>query len=229
MNRVAAILAAGGTGKRLKSRRHKPFVRLAGRPMLAWTLSALEAAPGIDRIVIVAHRSDIGLTQRLVRSLKLRKVTDVVPGGATRMESVYRGMRALPVEVRWVLVHDAARPLVTRQLVEGTLKAARSTGAAIAAVPVVPTIKEAADGWVLQTLERRRLWAVQTPQVFRRDLLEKAHAKGRQNGATATDDSALVEKIGGRVRIVIGSDRNLKVTTPADLILAEALLGRNRK
>ena len=147
------------------------------------------------------------------------------------MASVGCGLKALPVSARWVLVHDAARPLVTPALIRATIRAARRAKAAIAAVPVVPTIKQARQGWVVRTLDRSKLWAVQTPQVFERGLLERAHARGRRNGFEATDDAALVEALGHRVRIAEGSHRNIKVTTPEDLAIAETLLksaDRNR-
>ena len=219
---VCAIVVAGGVGKRLKTKVRKSFVRVAGRPMLGWVLRALERSPSVKDVVIVAHRRDLAAARRLARKERCRKVRAVVTGGATRMVSVARGLKAIPPETKWVLVHDAARPLVTPALIEATVKAARQAKAAIAAVPVVPTIKQARGAWVEKTLDRSKLWAVQTPQVFERKLLERAHR--RANGFAATDDAALVEAMGKRVRIVPGSDRNLKVTTPEDLLIAEALL-----
>ena len=218
-------MVAGGTGKRLKSRVRKSFVRLAGRPMLGWVLRALERSPSVKDVVVVAHPKDLAAARALARRERAAKVAAVVPGGETRMASVACGLRAVPPGAKWVLVHDAARPLVTPALIEATIKAARAAKAAIAAVPVVPTIKQARDRWVVKTLDRSTLWAVQTPQVFERKLLERAHA--RANGFAATDDAALVEAIGGKVRIVPGSERNIKVTTPEDLRIAESLL-KNR-
>lgn len=219
---VVAIIVAGGAGKRLRARVRKPFVPLRGRPMLCWTLAAFERTPSVGAVVLVAHRADLERARQLIRRRRFRKVIRVVPGGPSRMASVACGVRALPPGARWVAVHDAARPLVTPALIEATLRGARRAKAAIAAVPVVPTVKEAADGWVRRTLDRRRLWAVQTPQVFERRLLEQAHR--RADGFVATDDAALVEKMGRRIRIVMGSHRNIKVTTPEDLVIAEALL-----
>ena len=144
------------------------------------------------------------------------------------MTSVSCGLKALPPAAKWVVVHDGARPLVTPELIEATIRAARSAKAAIAAVPVVPTIKQVRGGWVEKTLDRKRLWAVQTPQVFERGLLEKAHQHGRGNSFVATDDAALVERLGYRVRIVEGSPRNIKITTREDLMVAVALMKRGR-
>ena len=193
--------------------------------MLAWVLKALERAPSVKEVVVVAHPKDLAAARRLAQSERCRKVAAVVPGGDSRMASVGCGLRAVPPGAKWVLVHDAARPLVTPQLIEATIKAARRAKAAIAAVPVVPTIKQARGRWVEKTLDRGTLWAVQTPQVFERKLLEEAHR--RANGAAATDDAALVEAMGRKVRIVPGSESNLKVTTPADLAVAAALLRGN--
>ena len=222
--RAVAIIVAGGLGSRLKSRVHKPFVRLAGRPMLAWTLRAFERTPGVRGTVLVTHAGDLNRARALVRRYRCRKVLAVVPGGSTRMESVARGLAAAPPEARWVAVHDCARPLVAPREIQAVLRAARASRAAILAVPVVPTIKQAKNGWVTGTLDRSRLWAVQTPQVFERRLLERAHAKGLAAGVRATDDSALVERLGVKVRIVPGLGQNIKVTTPEDRINAETLL-----
>lgn len=219
---VVAIVVAGGVGKRLKSRVRKSFVRLAGRPMLAWVLRALERSPSVREIVIVVHPKDLAAARRLARSERAAKVAAVVPGGDSRTASVGCGLKAAPPGTKWVLVHDAARPMVTPALIEATIRAARRAKAAIAAVPVAPTIKQAKQGWVEKTLDRTRLWAVQTPQVFERKLLEEAHR--RANGFAATDDAALVEAIGKRVKIVPGSQSNIKVTTPEDLIVAAAFL-----
>lgn len=192
--------------------------------MLAWTLAALEKSPAVDGIILVIYRGDMERARRTIRSFRFKKVIQVVAGGNSRMESVFRGLKALPDDARWVLVHDGARPLVTPKIVEETLRRAKRTGAAIAAVPVVPTIKQAEDGWVRKTLNRNHLWVAQTPQVFRRDLLEQAHTFGRARRIKATDDAALVEALGRKVRIVEGSARNIKVTTPGDLIIAESFL-----
>lgn len=222
--KVVAVIVAGGVGRRLKTKVHKPFVRLSGRPLLARTLEAFEKTAGVNGIVLVIHPNDEQAARRLIRSSGFRKIIQIVHGGATRMASVSCGLKAVPSETQWVAVHDGARPLVTPKLIEATIRAAKRFKAAIAAVPVVPTVKQAAGGWVTKTLDRKILWAVQTPQVFERRLLERAHRLGGRNGIAATDDAALVEGLGHRVRIVLGSHRNIKVTAPEDLIIAQALL-----
>ena len=223
---VVAVIVAGGIGKRLKSRCHKPFVQLGTKPMLAWTLEAFEKTPSVGGVVVVVHSSDIESARQLIRSCGCRKIVKVVSGGTTRMASVACGLKNLPLYAKWIAVHDGARPLVTPELIEATVREGRRAKAAIAAVPVVPTVKQVSAGWVEKTLDRNRLWAVQTPQVFERGLLERAHAKGKARGMKVTDDAALVEAMGHRVRIVPGDHRNLKVTTPEDLFVAKAFLRR---
>ena len=197
--------------------------------MLAWTLQAFERTSGVSGTVLVVHPGDLLRARDLVRRYRCRKVVSIVPGGASRMESVAHGLKAVPDRAGWVAVHDSARPLITPAQIQAVLRAGRLARAAILAVPVVPTIKQGKNGWVVRTLDRRPLWAVQTPQVFERRLLERAHRRGRTNGQRATDDAALVEQLGVKVRIVPGSEGNIKVTTPEDRIIAEALLeNRNR-
>jgi 2-C-methyl-D-erythritol 4-phosphate cytidylyltransferase len=212
---AAALLVAAGRGERLGSDRPKALVVAAGRPLYTWALDVLRAAPSIDEVVIAGPPGlDEGADD--VR---------VVPGGAERSHSV---RAALAAAGRWherIVVHDAARPLVSVELVEASLAALATAEAAIAAAPVVDTVKEAGpDGAVVRTLDRTRLWAVQTPQAFRRGALEDALAQPDDVLAAATDDAALVEARGGRVRIVPAPRENLKVTTPLDLHVAELLL-----
>lgn len=190
------------------------------RPLLAYSLSAFQACAAIDRIALVVAEEAIERAQALVRQAKLAKVCAVVAGGARRQDSVRAGLDALgPCD--WVAVHDGARPLVTPELIERGLAAARETGAACCALPTPDTVKEASDGLVSQTLDRSRLWLAQTPQVFRRELLLRAHEHAQ---GEATDDAALVEALGVRVRLYPGSPRNLKVTTQDDLALVRALV-----
>lgn len=187
---------------------------LAGRPMLEWSIDALQAARSIERVVVA-----------LPPGARAPAGTIGVPGGRERSHSVRAALRAAGgADV--VVVHDAARPLLTPELVEATIDALAAHGcdAAIAAAPVTDTVKEAADGEVLRTLDRARLWAVQTPQTFRRGALERALAQPDDVLAAATDDAALVERAGGTVRVVESPRENLKVTTPLDLRVAEALL-----
>ena len=211
---------AAGSGRRF-GEGDKLFAPLAGRPLIAHSLMAFEVCRLIDRVVLVLTEENLERACRLVDAAGFDKVAVICPGGPRRQDSVRLGLEALG-ECRWVVVHDGARPLVTAALIEAGLAAAAETGAAIAAVPLADTLKEAADdGLVRRTLDRRNLWAAQTPQVFDYELLREAH---RQADGEVTDDAALVEALGRRVKVFPGSARNLKVTTAADLALAQALL-----
>ena len=191
----------------------KAFVVLAGRPMIEWSLAALRAVPAIEEIV-VALPPDVGAPAGTVG----------VAGGEERSHSVRAALAAARADDA-VVVHDAARPLATPALFEACLAALADADAAIAAAPVTDTVKECADGRVERTLDRSRLWAVQTPQAFRRAALERALALDDHVVGAATDDASLVESLGGTVRVVEAPRENLKVTTPLDLRVAELLLG----
>jgi 2-C-methyl-D-erythritol 4-phosphate cytidylyltransferase len=210
---AVALIVAAGSGERLGASRPKAFVTLAGRPMVQWSVDALRAVPAVDRIVVALPEGETA-----------PEGTTGVPGGSVRSASVRAALAAAgPGDP--VIVHDAARPLVTPETIEGTLAALGDADAAIAAAPVADTIKEAdADGTVRATLDRSGLWAVQTPQTFRRAALERALAVDDDTLAAATDDAWLVERTGGTVRVVAGSPENLKVTTVADLQRAELVL-----
>jgi 2-C-methyl-D-erythritol 4-phosphate cytidylyltransferase len=204
-------------GERLGSDRPKALVVVAGRPMVEWSVEALRAVPAIERIVVA-----------LPPGVEAPEGTVGVAGGPQRSHSV-RNALAAAGDGDPVLVHDAARPLVTPGLVERCLRAVDRAEAAIAAARVTDTTKEAGpDGVVVRTLDRSRLWAVQTPQVFRRAALESALSRPADVLAAATDDASLVEAAGGRVKVVEAPPENLKVTTPVDLRMAELLLAERR-
>jgi 2-C-methyl-D-erythritol 4-phosphate cytidylyltransferase len=237
---IIALIVAAGRGERLGAGRPKAFVEVAGRPMFQWSVDAMSGVDGMDRIVLAlppGTRAPVGVI--------------AVDGGAARSDSVRRALAAVepegPGDV--VVVHDAARPLVTGELIEavlGVLAGDPSLDAAIAAVPVADTVKRVAPapsppdagradrgsegaGIVVETLDRAGLWAVQTPQVFRRPALERALDAPAEVLAQATDDAWLLERLGGRVAVVAGPAENLKVTTELDLELAELLLTRREQ
>jgi 2-C-methyl-D-erythritol 4-phosphate cytidylyltransferase len=219
---VGAVIVAAGRGRRMQGV-DKLLAPLAGRPMLAHTLAAFQACAAVQRVVLVMAADRLEEGRELVRAHGLDKVAAVCAGGERRQDSVRAGLDALG-PCQWAVVHDGARPLVTPRLIEDGLAAARETGAAICAVPLSDTLKRVSESQeVERTVEREGLWLVQTPQVFRYDLLLGAH---RRATVEATDDAALVEAMGGRVRVYMGSPRNIKVTTPEDLALAEALVRR---
>ncbi|MEA2330985.1 MAG: 2-C-methyl-D-erythritol 4-phosphate cytidylyltransferase [Thermoleophilaceae bacterium] len=205
---VVGIVPAGGSGERLGADRPKAFVLCAGRPLIEWSLEVLEAV--CDRVVVAAPPEWLR--------------PGWVEGGPSRSESVRNALAAAP-EARTVVVHDAARPLLTRELADACIGALVGVDGAIAAAPVTDTVKEAyPDGTVARTLDRSRLWAVQTPQVFRADVLRRALDTDDASLAAATDDASLVEAAGGTVRVVEAPPGNIKVTTEADLARAEAAL-----
>lgn len=211
-----ALIVAAGSGERLGAGRPKALVELGGRPLLQWSIDALARVAGIDQIV-VALPAGVAAPAGVV----------AVQGGHVRSDSVRRALAAAG-EGDPVLVHDAARPLLTPQLAERVIAALQGdpqAAAAIAAAPVTDTIKRAdAAGTVVQTLDRGELWSVQTPQVFRRAALSSALEAGEQELARATDDASLIERRGGRVIVVANEEANLKVTSPLDLQVAELLL-----
>ena len=224
--RAALLVVAAGEGSRLGGAHRKALVPLGGRPLVEHSLRRLLALPELSPVVLVGHRDDRAALGDLAAALP--RALLVVDGGARRQDSVLAGLRALPATApELVLVHDAARPFVPVGAIPELVVRAQQTGAAILAVPVVDTIKEARDDrpeLCARTLARERLWAAQTPQAFRRDelraLLEQAAAEQR----TVTDEAALYEAAGRAVAFVAGSRLNFKLTTPADLALAEALL-----
>jgi 2-C-methyl-D-erythritol 4-phosphate cytidylyltransferase len=225
---VGAIVVAAGRSERMGGvvKPWAPVVDAAGRsrPLLSYPLAAFQACAGIDAIVLAVAADAVERAQALVREERLDKVRAVVTGGARRQDSVRAGLDALgPCD--WVVVHDGARPLVTPELIERGIEAARETGASCCAVPAPDTVKEAEDCRVVRTLDRSRLWLAQTPQVFRYDLLQHAHERFEGD---ATDDASMAEALGVEVRLYQGSPRNLKVTTPDDLDLVQALVAGAR-
>jgi 2-C-methyl-D-erythritol 4-phosphate cytidylyltransferase len=221
---AVALIVAAGRGERLGSRRPKALVTLGGRPMLEWSVEALRTVSGIERIVVALPSDALS---------EAPAGTVAVAGGAVRSASVREALRACSAGDP-VVVHDAARPLAPARLFERALAQLERSGAdaVVAAAPVSDTIKEVDvdDGrTVTRTLERAQLWAVQTPQVFRRAALERALLDaGEETLAAATDDAWLIERAGGRVEVVESSPANLKITTPTDLTLAELLLAEAR-
>ncbi len=216
---AAALIVAAGSGERLGASRPKAFVELAGRPMLDWSVEALRAVAGVERIVVALPPGE-----------EAPEGTTGVPGGATRSHSV-RAALAQAGDAELVVVHDAARPLATPELFARTLAAVEQHGvdAAIAATRMTDTVKEVGHaGDVVHTLDRERLWAVQTPQAFRAGLLRRALNVPDDVLAAATDDAWLIERAGGTVRVVESPRENLKVTTPLDLRVAELLLAERR-
>ena len=194
--------------------------------MLSHAVEAFEKCKSVDQIVLVVSAKNTDKCLKLVAGEGWKKVGSICAGGRLRQDSVANGLKELK-DCKWVIVHDGARPFVTTDLIEQGLKAAKETGSAVAAVPVSDTVKAAGeDKIVIETLERDRLWAVQTPQVFKFDIIAKAY---EQVSGEVTDDAALAERLGYKVKLYMGAYSNIKVTTPEDRLIAEALLKEHGK
>lgn len=218
-----AIIAAAGEGMRLGAG-PKAFVPLGGSPMLAHSLVAFAKASAIEAIVVAVPPDREEETRSIASSTVPAARVEVVVGGTSRQESVHAALAIVPDHVYSIVVHDAARPLVTVQLIEAALEGLEIEMASIVAVPERDTLKRERDGRVLETVPRVGLWRAQTPQAFRTGPLRRAHERAAADRVEATDDAMLLERIGIDVAIMPGDERNLKVTTPDDLALAEALL-----
>ena len=222
---VTAIVLAGGRSTRMGGGPNKQFIELLGKPLIYYSLAAFEQCPAIDAIVLVCRPDCVSQAQRILSDFHFKKVTGLADGGVERQNSVWNGLEKCSPTTEIVAVHDGARPLVTPALIESTITAARSFGAGIAATKVVDTIKEAnADKTIIQTVDRTKLWAVQTPQTVRFQLLREAYAKVFEEKFVVTDEAAAVQLLGHRVDLVETPFLNLKITTPSDLAMAEALL-----
>jgi len=203
----------------------KVFAPLGGKPALSHVLDAFEKCDPVAQIIVVVSQANVEKCRELIAEKKWSKPIEVCAGGKRRQDSVAAGLAKLN-KCDWVVIHDGARPLVTKELIERGLEAARETGAAVAAVPVTDTIKITDDDRiVLETPVRQNLWAVQTPQVFRLDIISKAYQKAE---GEVTDDASLVERLGHKVKLYMGAYDNIKITTSNDLLIAEALLEHGR-
>ena len=223
--RTGAILLCAGRGERLGADVPKAFVPLAGRPLFSWSLAALQSCAEVKEIVVVGP---VRTARELLSACgaSFDRIGAFVEGGAERQQSVARGLGALSPDCDLVAVHDAARALVTPDVIGRAIAAALAHGAAIAAVPLADTLKAVEGDRIVATPAREGQWRAQTPQVFRRDWLEAAHAAAKR---AATDDAALVEAMGHEVRVAGGDALNFKITTPADLALAEAWLEKTAR
>ena len=225
--RVVAIIPAAGQGRRMGESIEKQFLSLRGIPILARTLRVFDQSPEVDGVVlVVAARQRTALQGKVLEPYPSEKLLRIVDGGPERQDSVARGLEAVPSECELVVVHDGVRPLISVDLLGSVLDAAKIHGAALAAIPARDTVKRAEGEVVVATLKREELWLAQTPQAFHTTTLKRAYEQAALTKTTVTDDAALVERLGVSVHLVPGSPDNIKVTTPDDLILAEALLAQ---
>lgn len=220
----SAVIVAGGSSARFGA--DKLFFSLMGQPVLGRSLEAFACCPYIDEIILVVRSSVLDKAETLAAEWGRGKVKAVLPGGASRAESSWRGIAAVSSDAKLIAIHDGARPMVTEPIILEAIQAASAYGAAAPAIPVKDTIKQVTDGFVCCTPERATLFAIQTPQVFSAALIKKALASAIEQQTPVTDDCSAVEALGHKVFLSRGSEENIKITTPLDIDLAEAVLRR---
>jgi 2-C-methyl-D-erythritol 4-phosphate cytidylyltransferase len=221
---VVAIVPSAGLGKRFGPGTNKPFHPLMDKPLVVWALEVFQKMAEIKEVIPVLKEADMEEGVEIFERYNLSKIRRIIPGGKERQDSVYNALKALTGKVDMVLIHDGARPLIDEGTVKDTLKGISGFDGVVVGVPVKDTIKEVQDNIVRKTLKRDAIWAVQTPQLFRCDSIMRAYSKAMEEKFYSTDDSALLERNGGRVKIVAGSYSNIKITTPEDITIAEILL-----
>ena len=228
MSKVTVLIPAAGMGKRMGKAVAKQFLPLGDRPMLAHTLLTFQRMSEIDEIIPILSQEDMDICLRdVIERFHITKVKTLVAGGKERQDSVNNGLQKIDADTSVVLVHDGVRPFVTQAIIKECIELARKGECVTAGVPLKDTIKEVDEnGIVRKTLERSRLWAIQTPQAFPAALLKKVHEEAHKRKLFGTDDATLAEKAGIKVRVIMGSYENVKITTPEDLILAEEILKR---
>ena len=224
--KASAIIVAAGTGSRMKTDINKQYLLLSTKPILAHTLETFEGSEFISEIIVVINKEEHKQFEDLIlNTLAFSKIKFVVDGGSDRQESVYNGLMRVSSDAEIIVVHDGARPFVTIDIIKESLIAAANSGAACTGVPVKDTIKQVAkSGVVEKTLDRKLLWAIQTPQAFKKEVLINAHEKAISDVFRGTDDCVLVERLGQTVQMIMGSYSNIKITTPEDLAFAEAFV-----
>jgi 2-C-methyl-D-erythritol 4-phosphate cytidylyltransferase len=222
---ISAIIVAAGKGTRMGANVDKLWLEVAGRPVVAHTWQLFNDVPNVDEIVLVVRDGMQAHFKELAERFNFKKTFCLAVGGVERQDSVWNGLAAVSIQCEIVIIQDAARPCTSAELIAATITAARETGAAVAAQPVTDTLKETADGKVIsRTVDRSKLWAVQTPQTFRLEVIRNAIASARKRGLVLTDDTAACELVGQSVRLVKSTTPNPKVTVSADLPFIESLL-----
>ncbi|MDF2548396.1 MAG: 2-C-methyl-D-erythritol 4-phosphate cytidylyltransferase [Anaerosolibacter sp.] len=226
-----AIILAAGQGKRMNAASNKQYLILKEKPIIAHTINAFEKCALIDEIILVVHEHEQEFCQKsILEKYKYTKIKGLVKGGKERQESVYNGLKEIGEETNIVLIHDGARPLITEQVIQRCIHGAIEHGAVSAGVPIKETIKiMGKDRFVSYTPKREDVWVTQTPQAFQKDIILKAHEFAIAQEILGTDDAMLVEHMGLKIKMVEGDYENIKITTPEDLIAAEAILNYKRK
>ena len=227
MNKVTCIVAAGGSGTRMGASVNKLFLKIADIPVIVHTLKALENCKEIDEIIISAKEDEIIKISEMVSGYSLTKVKTIVKGGKTRGESVMSASREVSEDTEIVMIHDGARPLVSDKILKETIKSAEDFGAAACGVKPKCTLKSVDSGFIKDTIDREKTVEIQTPQVFKKELFDKIYSQSIDVINSATDDCILAEITGTKIAVTEGSYKNIKITTPEDIEIAELLLGRD--
>ncbi|HEX2946231.1 MAG TPA: 2-C-methyl-D-erythritol 4-phosphate cytidylyltransferase [Clostridia bacterium] len=223
--KVSVVVAAAGKGTRMGLDTNKLFVDILGKPVLAMTLKKFEDSALVSEIIIVSHSDEIEYCRKnIIDRFGFKKVKVIVPGGTTRQQSVHNGLKNVSPDCGIVLIHDGARPFIDDPVIRDCAAAAEKYGAAVAAVPAKDTVKRSdSEDMVVDTIDRNKLWYIQTPQAFRYDLILEAHRRAEAEGFEGTDDAVLAERAGHKVRLVMCNYYNIKITTREDLVIAEAI------
>ena len=224
--KIVALIAAAGKGKRMNTRISKPFIPIFGKPILAYTIEKFERCKLIDKIYLTVNSEEKELCSRnIIMKYNFSKVQELVDGGETRQDSIYNGLKALDKDTDIVVIHDGARPLIKETIIQDSIETAQKYGAAVTAIPIKDTVKKCGkDFFINKTLNREEIWRAQTPQTFRYDLILPAYDQAYEYKYLTTDDAAIIERYGNKVKLIIGSEENIKITTPFDIIVAENFL-----
>ena len=224
--KIVALIAAAGKGRRMNSRISKSFIPVSGKPILAYTIDIFEKCKSIDKIYLIVSPEEKEICHKnVILRYKFSKVQELVDGGDTRQDSIYNGLKALDKDTDIIVIHDGVRPLVEETIIQDSIEEAQKYGAAIAAIPIKDTVKKSDNNfYISKTLNREEIWRAQTPQTFKYDIILPAYHQAYKDKYLATDDAAIVEKYGHKVKLIIGPEENIKITTPFDLIVAEVFL-----
>ena len=228
--KVSVVIPAAGQGKRMKTEKNKQFLKLKDKEIVAHTIDKFESETVVNDIIVVARKEEIDYCQeKIVNNYDFKKVSQVIAGGATRQDSVYNGLQAVDADSDYVLVHDGARPFITSELINKVVKRVKKYNAAAVGVPVKDTIKVInSDNMIINTPDRSKLVAIQTPQAFDKDLILTAYHRAIEEGFIGTDSASLVERMEQTVKLVKGSYENIKITTPEDLEFGARILARRK-
>jgi len=221
---VIALIPAAGTGRRMGTDKSKQYLEVGGRPILAHTLEVFDRCDAVSEVYLIVHEDNCAFACDLIDGMRFSKNIKVIPGGKERQDSVRNGLNSI-YKCDMVMIHDGVRPFVTEDIINRAIEETIRYGATTVAVPAKDTIKSVGEeGFVTETLERKKLWQIQTPQTFKYEIIKEAFDRAYADGFYGTDDAALVERLGYKVKVVEGSYQNIKITTPEDMIIAEAIL-----